>query len=68
MKKEIIKISGMSCNHCVKSVEDAIKALPVEKYHVTINLLDVEYDELKISHQQISEAIEEEGYTVINNN
>lgn len=65
MQKETIKISGMTCNHCIKSVEDAIKQLPVNKYEVELGSLYVEYDQEKLTEQQISEAIEESGYEII---
>ena len=65
--KEKIKISGMSCNHCIKHVEHAIEELPVKKFKVEMNLLEVEYDETKISRDKIVNAIEDEGYEVINN-
>jgi copper chaperone len=67
MKKETINLSGMSCGHCVKSVEEVMKALQVESFKVEINLLEVEYDESKVSRKQIEEAIAEEGYEVVNN-
>ena len=58
----------MSCMHCVKSVENALKELPVDKFKVQINLLDVEYDETKVSREQIINAIEEAGYEELTNN
>lgn len=64
--KEIIKLSGMSCQHCIKHVEHAIEELHVKKFKVEMNLLDVEYDESVVTHQQITKAIEEEGYEVVN--
>lgn len=68
MIKERINISGMSCNHCIKSVEDAIKTLPVLKFKVAMNQLDVEFEEMAITENRIVETIEEEGYKVININ
>jgi copper chaperone len=65
MIKETIKISGMSCIHCIKHVEHAIKELPVNKFKVYMNLLDIEYDPAKVSKEKIVAAIEEEGYEVI---
>lgn len=65
MKKETIKASGMSCGHCVKSVEKALAVLPLENSKVEINSIDVEYDEQKISHEKIVEAIQEAGYEVV---
>jgi copper chaperone len=68
MTAETIKISGMTCNHCVKSVEEAIKQLPVEKYEVKIGSLYVEYDSEKIIKEQIINAVEDIGYEITINN
>lgn len=65
MTAETIKISGMTCNHCVKSVEEAIKHLPVEKHEVKIGSLYVEYDSEKLTKEQIIKAIEDTGYEII---
>jgi copper chaperone CopZ len=62
MIKETIKISGMSCSHCVKSVENAISDLPVNQYEVEIGKLIVEYNPDEISREQILTAIREAGY------
>lgn len=58
----------MSCNHCVKSVVAEIKKLPLAKFKADINLLDVEYDESKVTHDDIVNAIEDAGYEVENAN
>ena len=58
----------MSCLHCVKSVENALKELPIEKFEVQINLLDIEYDDSKVTREQIIKAIEEAGYEELSNN
>lgn len=68
MIKEEFKITGMSCSHCIKSVEKAVKDLPIEKFEVTMGILCVEYDTDKISKEQIVNAIEGNGYGVINSN
>lgn len=65
MQAEIIKVSGMSCVHCIKSVENAVKKLPVEKHEVKMASLYVEYDPLKVSKEQIVLSIEDSGYEVI---
>jgi copper chaperone CopZ len=67
MKSEKIKISGMSCNHCVKSVVTEIIKLSVAQFKAEINLVDVEYDETKVTHEEIVKAIEEAGYNVVEN-
>jgi len=63
----IFKITGMSCNHCVKSVEEAVKMLPVERYDVTIGSLYVEYDSEKVTKEQIIAAVEDVGYEITSN-
>lgn len=68
MKKEIIKLTGMSCGHCVKSVERALAELPIEKSKVEINSVELEYDEQKLNYEKIVEAIQEAGYEVITKN
>jgi len=68
MTVETIKISGMTCNHCVKSVDEAIKQLPVKKYEVKIGSLYVEYDSDKLTKEQIIAAVEDIGYEIISNN
>ena len=65
MKSDKIKITGMTCNHCVKSVVSEIKKLPVAQFKAEINLLEVEYDETKVPHEDIVKAIEEAGYDVV---
>jgi copper chaperone len=67
MREENIKIQGMTCNHCVKSVESALRALPVEKYEVKIGSTYVEYDPVKLTKEQITDSIEDIGYEIINN-
>jgi copper ion binding protein len=67
LKKETIKISGMSCNHCVMRVTDALKGLDGVK-DASVSLDDggkavVSYDEARLDKAKITEAISEAGYT-----
>jgi len=55
----------MSCNHCVKSLENEISKLPVTRYRVEIGLMEVEYKESKVTREQIVDAVEEAGYEVV---
>ncbi|AIY04384.1 copper insertion chaperone and transporter component [Planococcus sp. PAMC 21323] len=68
MKEQInLQVSGMSCQHCVKSVEESVMALPgVEKVEVSLenNSVDVAYDGSAVDVGQIAEAIEDQGYDV----
>lgn len=65
METKEIKISGMSCHHCVKAVEFELKKLPLENFKVEIGKAIVTYDPNSVSLGAIIEAIEEAGYKVI---
>lgn len=60
-----MKISGMSCQHCVKRVKKAIDALGVIGSDVQIGSATVEYDETKLSAEAVKKAVEEAGYPVV---
>lgn len=66
MEKQVLKVNGMSCNHCKMSIEKALKGIGVE---AAVNLADktvsVEYDPAKIQKAQIVTEIEDQGYEVI---
>lgn len=64
MQKIEIKITGMSCMHCVKAVEFELKKLPLIEFTVTIGKAIVTFDPDKVSYGAIVEAIEEAGYKV----
>ena len=65
MKEETIEIAGMSCNHCVHAVRDALQRLEgVTVEHVEIGKAVVRYDPETVSQADVNAAIEQEGYTV----
>ncbi len=63
--KSVIKIDGMSCQHCVMAVKKEIQKLDVKNFDVKIGEASVEYDESKVSEENIKKAIEEAGYIVV---
>jgi copper chaperone len=66
MTTEVLQVKGMSCNHCVNSVEGAVKeAGGSAKVDLAAGKVTVEFDEAKLSLQAIKEAIEEQGYDVV---
>lgn len=65
--KNTFNIAGMTCDHCIKSIDEAIKKLPVDKYEVKLGSLYVEYNPEKIESSEIINAITESGFDVINN-
>jgi copper chaperone len=63
--KKTIKIDGMSCNHCVMSVNKYLSKLDLNELKVEIGSAEVEFDESKVNEKEIIEAIEEAGYQVV---
>jgi copper chaperone len=64
--KAVIKIDGMSCQHCVMAVKKEIQKLDVKNLEVKIGEASVEFDESIIDVQNIEKAIEDAGYIVVN--
>lgn len=66
MKSTTLKVEGMSCAHCVNSVEGALKGLGADaKVDLAGGSVAVSYDEGKLSLTAIKDAIEEQGYDVV---
>ncbi|WP_303966993.1 copper chaperone CopZ [Sporosarcina ureae] len=67
MTETTLKVSGMTCNHCVQAVEGALTELTgVERALVDLkaNNVVVQYDESAVNVAQMTEAIEDQGYDV----
>ena len=63
MERIALKIEGMTCGHCVSSVDRALKSLPgVRVEQVEVGSAVVAYDPAAVKPEQIEEAISEEGY------
>jgi copper chaperone len=68
MEKKVLKIEGMSCEHCVRAVTNALGALPgitdikVDLKHKTAAF---NFDPAETPLEKISAAITEEGYEVL---
>ena len=61
-----LNVQGMSCGHCVKSVEGAVQKLGGSaKVDLAQKSVDIEFDESKVSIAAIKEAIEHQGYDVV---
>ena len=66
MKTQDLTIEGMSCGHCVMHVKkelSKVSGLTIE--NVEIGKARVQYDEAKVTTDQISKAIEEAGYKLL---
>lgn len=66
MQNITLNVKGMSCEHCVKSVEGALKNLGVSgRVDLSAHQVTVDYEESKVSLAAIKEAIEDQGYDVV---
>jgi len=65
MKEINLKISGMSCNHCVMAVKKELSKLSLESAEVQIGQAKIIYDETLTTPALINEAVEEAGFKVI---
>lgn len=63
----VFNVDGMSCNHCVNSIKNAVGSLKgVEKVEVHLDekTVAVEYNGETVTPQTIKETIEDQGYDV----
>lgn len=68
MEKTTLKIEGMSCGHCVKAVNDALKEVDgVKKVSVSLEdkSADIEFDASKTNLAALKAAVEQQGYDII---
>jgi copper chaperone len=65
MESVHLNIEGMTCEHCVRAVDGRLRKTPgVEVQKVVVGAVDLRYDPKRISMDEISEVISDEGYTV----
>jgi sulfite exporter TauE/SafE/copper chaperone CopZ len=65
MVKEKFEVQGMTCNNCVKHIEDALKErVDFVKANFVDGTVEVEYHSGKIAKNRIVKIIEETGYVV----
>ena len=65
MTKLNLKISGMTCGHCVQAVRRALESVPgVSVNEVGIGVADITFDESTTTAEQVQEAVADEGYAV----
>jgi len=67
MINEKIKIEGMSCGHCVMAVKKELSKLSLRVKNVSIGSAEVEYDETKVTSDDIEKAINKAGYLISEN-
>lgn len=67
MENKTLNVQGMSCGHCVNSIEGNVGELDgVEsvKVHLEDGKVDVTFHTDKVNLKEITEVIEEQGYDV----
>jgi copper chaperone len=59
-----LTIEGMTCEHCVRAVDGRLRRTPgVQVERVSIGAADLHFDPARLSVDDISELIADEGYT-----
>jgi copper chaperone len=66
MAKIELQVNGMSCQHCVQAIEKALGELGASgRVNLEHRSVVVEYDESRLSLEQVKSAIEDQGYDVV---
>ncbi|RXT07055.1 copper ion binding protein [Ammoniphilus sp. CFH 90114] len=66
MKNVLLQVEGMSCGHCVKAIEGALKEIGAAgQVNLANKSVSVSYDEAKVTIESIKEVIEDQGYDVV---
>ncbi len=65
MKNITLKVLGMTCGHCVKSIETALKEKNIlGKADLKNKSVNAQFDESKIKESEIKSILSELGYEV----
>lgn len=68
MEKSVLHVEGMSCEHCVKAVTNAVNSLPGIG-NVTVDLsaktVTVEHDPAQSPLEKIKAEIDDQGYEIV---
>lgn len=67
IERTVLRVEGMSCNHCVNSIKKAVGSLDgVSKVDVDLAMktVSVDYENQKVSLQEVKEVIDDQGYDV----
>jgi copper chaperone len=68
MKTVTLDVRGMSCNHCVTSIEGALNKVAgvgQAKVDLAAGQVMVSFDESAVSLDEVKETVEEQGYDVV---
>lgn len=65
MKTVRLTVDGMSCEHCVRAVEGALKSqdgVRAADVKLDSGAAQVQYEETRVTPEQMIAAVKEEGY------
>lgn len=66
MTELTLKISGMTCGHCVAAVKKALAGVDgVSVDNVAIGQATVHFDDTVVTVEQVTQAVEDDGYAVV---
>lgn len=66
MERVTLKISGMTCGHCVGAVSKALRDVAgVEVESVGVGTATLSYDASVVTRAQLDDAVADEGYKVV---
>lgn len=68
MEKVTLKVNGMSCGHCVNSIQGSVgelQGVTSVAVHLETGSVDVEFNPSEVSLSQIKETIDDQGYDVV---
>jgi copper chaperone len=63
-----LNVKGMSCGHCVNSIEGnvgKVNGIQSVKVHLKDEKVDVSFDSKVVSLKEITNIIEDQGYDVV---
>jgi len=67
IQETVLSVPDVSCEHCVKTIDGALGALPgVESVATDIpsKTVALRYDPAQVSLEQIEETLDDAGYTI----
>ncbi|RWR12586.1 copper chaperone CopZ [Siminovitchia fortis] len=67
MEQVTLNVQGMSCGHCVNSIEGEVgklKGVQSVKVHLDQGKVDVTFDSNAVNLKEIKDVIEDQGYDV----
>ena len=66
MAQKTVKIEGMMCQHCVKSVTKALEKLDLQNVQVSLDQKQATFDvNAKVSDETVTKAIEDIDFKVV---